>query len=244
MDSTIKFMLAQCLAILSVGVWLAYYKPPSTTPAAQCGIPLNPPAVSVEPLDLAGTRWVFAYYIGPPYQLPTAKNPYNHYEPVGSPIEGTPGGHAFNFTATLRAGPDFNCIGVYSAGYFNTDGQKNVLTWSQVFDVTRPIWATHRILHLDSRVEIWYQCYKSNVQTGVCEIPYIEACMGTNPNLLSATDRTAVLQTIDTVLAPYCYSSKDLLIGVHDDTLPECAGLVAPADHLKSLALFSQVAKP
>ncbi|OWA52474.1 hypothetical protein BV898_16927 [Hypsibius exemplaris] len=220
--------------------------PANPAPPTECrGFPLNPLAIAVNPADLVGSRYVFANYIGLPYKIPTAKNAYNHYTLVGKPIGGTPGGQAFNFTATLRLGDNATCSGIFSAGYFNANGEKDVLTWSAIFDITKPSRGAHKILFLDNsqQLEIWYQCYGSNTTTGICDVPYVEVTVPSNPNLLSSSERATLIQTVDKVLAPYCLSTANMLITLHDDTLPVCLGLEQPEDFVRAITLFSEVAK-
>ncbi|OQV22653.1 hypothetical protein BV898_03478 [Hypsibius exemplaris] len=219
----------------------------TATPPPRCGgVSLNPPAIAVDPSsDLAGIRYVFANHIGPPFTIPSIKNIVNSYQPVGKALGGTPGGQAMNFTVALRLGADGTCGGIFMTGYFNTIGEKGLLTWSSLFDITKPTWNNHKILYLDKsqKLEVWYQCYVANATTGLCDVPYFEVTIPTNPNLLSASARATLVQTVDKVLAPYCLSMADFLVTVHDDSLPGCGTLTQPADFVQAIALFAGIGK-
>ncbi|OWA52516.1 hypothetical protein BV898_16968 [Hypsibius exemplaris] len=111
----------------------------TTTPSGPpCSIPLNPPAVLVNPEQLAGKRYIYLSYKGIPSQLPPGlKNSVNYYTVIGDrSLDGTPGGVAINATTTLRAGPASRCLGFHRSGMFTNNGEKNVFAW--VFGSDKP----------------------------------------------------------------------------------------------------------
>ncbi|XP_055347337.1 uncharacterized protein LOC129594613 [Paramacrobiotus metropolitanus] len=189
-----------------------------------CGIPVVVNTVNnPDPFKYDGTWYMYrqtgSYTINQIYNLVTLKRrtafPFSNTVAVAFYIE----------IAHYNSPNDTQCVQRYFAGMCAVNGQCLGKAYSSL-DGYVPAASDFSLLYGDPEdLYVVYVCVKPNYKTGMCDSPFFSVVIRTRPDLLTAAKSKSIDDIVDSILAPYCISTADIPLQIHNHSVSYCPQL-------------------
>ncbi|XP_055352033.1 uncharacterized protein LOC129598237 [Paramacrobiotus metropolitanus] len=197
-----------------------------TSNGNSCAVPSIPRTQAVDPAQMSGV-W-YEYLVYTPGIV--GDNVYNVLIPLNTQ---TPGIITYNRTLSfLLRTPAPQCVVICLVGNIGTDGKEATTGWFLNPTPGGPPVKSdvvYNTLFTDYHsLQIKMICNQASA-AGTCDAPYFWAYTRVKPTLLDQSTKNYIDDTVSNVLAPFCFSTRNLTFTGWDDSLPSCRPTL-PAD--------------